>query len=157
MRLYWKTIALCGLLLCGPLLGLADDASELRRINEAYLEAWLSDDASGVLALFEAEARISPSSLCPIEGLEEMGAFWFPDDGSVTTIHRFEAEDLSASVLGDLAVTTQKTVLEWSYEKGDTRMGRVQEGIDTTVFRRQPDGGWKIWRKMWTDVAVRER
>ena len=113
--------------------------------------------AAGVLALFEAEPRISPNKLCPIEGLEDMRAFWFPEDGSVTTIHRYEAEDLGVSVLGELGVTTQKTILEWSYKKGDTRMARVQEGINTTVFRRQSDGKWKIWRKMWTDVAIRDR
>lgn len=144
-------------MLCVPKLGLADDAAQIQQINQAYLQAWLRDDAAAVLALFEPEARISPNRLFPIEGLEGMRAFWFPDGGSVTTIHRSKAEDLGVSVLGELGVTTQKTVLEWSYEKGDTRMARLQEGINTTVFRRQPDGGWKIWREMWTDVAVRDR
>ena len=29
-------------------------------------------------------------------------------------------------------------------QKGDLRMGRIQEGVSTTVFRRQADGTWKI-------------
>jgi ketosteroid isomerase-like protein len=95
--------------------------------------------------------------MCPIEGIEAIRLFWFPEDGSVTTVHRYEAENLGARLFEDLGVTTEKTLLEWSYEKGDTRMGRIQEGVQTTVFRRQPDGGWKIWRKMWTDLAARDR
>lgn len=157
MRGLWKVIVLLGLLIGAPCLAYADDESELRQINEAYLQYWLANDAPGVMNLFEDGARISPDQMCPIEGYEDILAFWFPEDGSVTTIHRYEAEELGLVILGDLGVTTQRTILEWSYEKGDTQTGRNQEGINTTVFRRQPDGSWKIWRKMWTDVAISER
>ena len=157
MRSNWRSNTLLGLLLAAPATIFADDADSLRKLNDAYRAAWLRDDPAGVLALFEAGAQISPSGMCPIEGLDDIRSFWFPDDGSVTTIHRYEAEDVGAAVIGDVGVTTEKTLLEWSYEKGETRTGRIQNGVQTTVFRRQPDGTWKVWRKMWTDVAVRDQ
>ena len=134
-----------------------EDAAAVRRLNDDYIRYWLENNEKGLLALFEPEARISPNSLCPIDSIENMSDFWFPKDGSITTIHRYEAQEIGLKLMGDLAVTTQSTVLEWSYRKGDFSMGRIQDGIHTTVFRRQPDGSWKMWRKMWTDVAVRER
>ena len=133
------------------------DEESFRQLNQAYLQSWLDGNEAGVLALFEEGARISPSSLCPIDSLHNMQQFWFPNDGSVTTIHRFEAEELSLKVLDNLGYATQKTLLEWSYELGETKMGRIQEGIETTIFRKQEDGSWKIWRKMWQDVVVKER
>lgn len=151
------TTVLLALLMALPGTLLADDAAELRRINQAYLDGWLQGDAEGVLALFETGARIAPSGMCPVEGQQDMRAFWFPDDGSVTTVHRYEAQELGLTLLDDLGVTTQTTLLEWSYQKGDARMGRVQEGVATTVFRRQADGSWRIWRKMWTDTMIRDR
>ena len=135
-----------------------DDATAIRKINMAYLSNWLKNDEAGVLDLFEEGARISPSSLCPIDSLSNMRQFWFPKDGSKTTVHRFEADEISMKIISkDLACTSQKTLLEWSYEKGETKMGRIQEGIELTVFRKQKNGAWKIWRKLWTDVASKER
>ncbi len=133
------------------------DEVTFRQLNKAYLQNWLESDEAGVLALFEADARISPSSLCPIDSIDNLKAFWFPNDGSKTTIHRFEAEELALKVLDTLGYSTQKTYLEWSYELGETKMGRKQEGIETTIFRKQADGSWKIWRKMWQDVKISER
>ena len=133
------------------------DETAIRTINQSYLQSWLKNDTSGVLTLFEEDARISPSSLCPVDSLKNMRQFWFPKDSSVTTIHHFAAEEISLQVMGSLASTTQKTSLEWSYKKGEFKMGKIQEGIELTVFRRQPDGGWKIWRKLWTDVVVKDR
>ena len=134
------------------------DAAAIRKINKAYLNNWLENNEAGVLDLFEAGARISPSSLCPMDSLKNLRQFWFPKDGSTTTIHRFEADEISLKIISnELACTTQKTILEWSYKKGATQMGRIQEGIELTVFRKQKNGSWKIWRKLWTDVASKER
>ncbi|MEO1263760.1 MAG: nuclear transport factor 2 family protein [Bacteroidota bacterium] len=135
-----------------------EDEVAIRKINGAYLANWLENNQAGVLNLFEEGARISPSSLCPIDSLSNMRQFWFPNDGATTTIHRFEADELSLKIINaELACTTQKTFLEWSYEKEEIKMGRIQEGIELTVFRKQKNGDWKIWRKLWTDVVIKER
>lgn len=151
------TILLLTLISCQPKptqkVPTADELA-LKTLNQSYLQEWRSGNETGVLALFEEDARISPSSLCPIDSLDNMRQFWFPNDSSITTIHRFEASELSLEVLDTLGYSTQKTKLEWSYRKDDFRMGRYQEGIETTIFRKQKDGSWKIWRKMWQDVFV---
>ena len=134
------------------------DVTAIRQLNKAYLQHWLDNNEQGVMNLFEEGARISPSSLCPIDSLDNMRQFWFPKDSSTTIVHRFETDEISLKLIDEnLACTTQKTFLEWSYKKGNFEMGRIQEGIELTVVRRRADGSWKIWRKMWTDVSIKER
>ena len=48
----------------------------------------------------------------------------------------------------------KKQVLDFSYDKKEFKMKRVQKGIDTSIYKRQKDGRWKIWRKAWIDYEV---
>ncbi|MBL7825400.1 MAG: DUF4440 domain-containing protein [Saprospiraceae bacterium] len=130
----------------------AKEDKAIRTIQQQYVDAWLKGDEIGVLSLFEPAARITPSGMAPIDSLVNIGAFWFPKDGSTTTIHAFENEILSLEFDGDMAFTAQKTKLDWSYQKGALKMDKVQKGFAHTVYRRQSNGAWKIWRQTWTDV-----
>lgn len=124
----------------------------IRSMHNKYVESWLKGDERGVLELFEAEAVITPSGMAPIKGTDAIRNFWFPKDTSVTTIHEFKNDILSFSQDGAMAHTSQKTFLSWSYVKGDLKIAKDQWGYAMTVFRRQANGEWKIWRQLWTDV-----
>lgn len=130
-----------------------EDEAAVRGILEAYRTAWLRGDETGVLSLFEENGRIQPSGLCPFDSLHNIRKFWFPNDGSTTTIHQFDIQVQDLHALGkDLIFSSLTNRLYWSYQLGDTQMGRLQYGYATTVFRRQSGGGWKIWRQAWTDL-----
>ena len=133
------------------------DQEAIRQINRAYLENWIKNDENGVLALFTEDARISPSGMSPIDSLPNIKQFWFPNDGSTTTIHLFDADELSLNIQGPLAFATQKTILEFTYEKDAFKMNRLQKGIDSSIYKKQIDGSWKIWRKSWTDFEIVKR
>ena len=104
-----------------------------------------------------SRCELIPSGMAPIKGMKAITEFWFPKDSSKTTIEKFTNEIISISVDGDVAETTQRDILSWSYEKGTVRMARDQWGYTTTVYRRQPNGSWKIWHQMWKDVKVTDR
>lgn len=127
------------------------DEQAVRDIHQAYVEGWKKMDEVQVLALFEEGARIQPNRMSPIEGKEAIRSFWFPDDGSITRIHRYETDLMFVEVMDSLAVSTQKSLLDWSYEQDTFQMARIQRGLATTLYRKQSDGHWKIWRQMWTD------
>lgn len=124
----------------------------VRAIHSTYVAAWLKGDERGVMDLFEAEAVITPSGMAPIKGIDAINNFWFPKDTSVTTIHEFRNDILSFSLDGAIASTSQKTFLSWSYAKGTLKIAKDQWGFALTVYRRQSDGTWKVWRQLWTDV-----
>jgi ketosteroid isomerase-like protein len=130
---------------------------KIRKVNSDYVSSWLNNDKEGILSLFEKTAMLSPSGLRPVKGIKDIEQFWFPNDSSVTTIHTFTNEILNLSIDGDLAHSTQKTFLSWSYVKGGTTIKKDQWGIALTVYRRQADNSWKIWRQLWTDVKAVDR
>lgn len=134
-----------------------EDEAQIKAILEEYRTAWLNNDEVGVISLFEENARIQPSGMCPFQGQAELQQFWFPKDTSKTIIHEFDLEmnDLN-SMEKDVIYSNQTTRLYWSYYKDSFKMGRVQYGCATSVFRRQADGNWKIWRQMWTDLSSTE-
>ena len=129
----------------------------IRAIDQKYVNSWLVGDEEGVMGLFEENATINPNRLAPISGLDAIRQFWFPKDSSVTTIHNYTLVNLNISIDGSLAVSTSRSFLSWSYRKGTISMARDQSGYAMTVYRRQTDGQWKIWRRLWTDVKVIDR
>ena len=126
----------------------------VQKVVQQYVEGWRNMDEEQVLSVFEDGARISPNSLNPIEGKENLKNFWFPDDGSQTIINRYDIEVIDTQILDSLAITTHTSVLDWDYIKGETKFGRIQNGISTTVYRKQDDNSWKVWRAMWTDIKA---
>jgi ketosteroid isomerase-like protein len=132
----------------------SSDEIDLKQIHREYVEAWLANDKQRILTLFTEDARLQPSSLCPIKGMNKIEAFWFPNDSSVTTIKKFETELLNLTVRDTVAFATHSTFLDWSYEKDTVRMNVEQRGISTSVYAKR-NHEWKIWRQMWSDLSFK--
>ena len=113
------------------------DQQAILQIHQQYIEGWKKMDKEMVLSIFEDGARIQPNRLKPIEGIENMAEFWFPNDGSKTTINAFETEVVDIKVKDTLAIITYTSLLDWDYEKDTTHMGMVQNGVNTAVLRKQ--------------------
>jgi ketosteroid isomerase-like protein len=133
----------------------ADEAA-VRQVTRNFVDAWLRGNEADVMALCDPLARLSPGGQCPIDSLHNMRDYWFPKDGSVMTIHRFDFDILSINSDGDKIYTSQKIGLNWSYSKGETRMHKEQLYIGAMVFRKQADGAWKIWREQVTVVRSQD-
>lgn len=150
-------ILLFKLLSCSPQVNEQDnmkaspDESSIRKVHEDYVQGWRSMDEKKVMSLLVEEAMIQPNKMNPIVGKEKIREFWFPNDGSKTIINDFQTEIISINVFDTIAITTHKSHLDWTYEKDTVRFGAVQKGINTTIYKKQENDAWKIWRSMWTD------
>ncbi len=133
------------------------DEKAIIAINQQYVEGWKNMNEEQILSLFEDNARIQPNSLKPIEQKENIRKFWFPKDSSVTTIHDFTLELINMTIQDSIAITTQDSFIDWSYQKDTLQLAMVQRGINTTIYRKQQDNSWKIWRKMWTDIYSKKK
>ena len=155
MKILATITVTCLFLSCTPPVD-QPSSEELRvqKVVQEYVEGWRNMDEEQILSVFEDGARISPNSLNPIEGKENLKNFWFPDDGSQTIINGYDIEIIDTQILDSLAITTHTSVLDWDYINGDTEFGRIQNGISTIVYRKQNDDSWKIWRAMWTDIKA---
>ena len=134
-----------------------ENRNKILKIQKDYVDSWLQMDEQKVLFLFEDDARIQPNRLAPIEGKENMRAFWFPKDGSQTTINSYETELVGIDITDTIAISTQKSNLDWSYTKDTISFSMFQRGVGTTIYRKQKDSSWKIWRQMWTDVYSKKK
>ncbi len=130
---------------------------EIRKIHNEYVNGWLKSDEGIIMELLVEDSRIQPNTLKPIEGKSKIRKFWFPKDSSKTVINKYNTEIISLNIIDTLAISTHKSLLDWTYEKDSIRFGMLQKGINTTIYRRQLDNSWKIWRSMWTDIYVEKK
>ena len=133
------------------------DETEILKVHSDYVKGWLEMDEEKVMGLLEENARIQPNRLKPIEGKSKIRGFWFPKDSSKTIINDYKTDLISLNITDTLAISTHTSLLDWAYQKDTINLGMLQKGINTTVYRKQTDKSWKIWRSMWTDIYAERK
>jgi histidine triad (HIT) family protein len=98
------------------------DIEDVRNAFGGYYSTWLKNDEMAVLQTLTNTAVIIPQGLNPIKGIEEIKTFWFPNDGSKTTITRFDysVEDIKVDL--NNAFVRSSSVLSFEYEKDSQKI-----------------------------------
>lgn len=127
----------------------ARDSADIEAVRAAYVKAWLADDTLGVLATLDTGAVLLPPGRLPLQGEREIRAFWWPDDGSRTTITAFDWTLDEMVGTGELAFTRGVSTVEWRYVKDTVRAEQTTRSTNLTILVRGADGRWRILRQMW--------
>ena len=125
------------------------DSSAIEAVRSAYVQAWLADDTSGVLATLDSQAVLLPPGRLPVKGAREIRTFWWPADGSHTTITAFDWTLEEMTGTPRLAFTRGISTVVWRYEKDTVRVERTTRNANLTILGRGTDGRWRILRQMW--------
>ena len=133
----------------------AADSTAIRQLHDRYVAAWLADDTSGVLALFEPDAVILPPGHQPVSGRDSIRGYWWPTDGSVTRISSFTWMLQELQGTPELAFTRGESALGWSYTKAGATSRSTSRSVSLTVLRRVAPGEWRIARQMWGPPLTR--
>ena len=129
------------------------DRAAAEQVMRAYRDAWLSNDPGRVMATLSSDAVIYPSNLLPIAGTVAIRQFWFPLSGPSTRVIGMELTFDSVAVDSDIAVVSGTGSLTFIVTtNGTAAPPRTQRSWHVNVLRRQPDGRWLIWRRMWADL-----
>jgi ketosteroid isomerase-like protein len=125
------------------------DSSGIEALRSAYVRAWLTDDTSGVLATLDSEAVLLPPGRLAVKGRREILAYWWPTDGSHTTITAFDwtLDELAGGP--QLAYSRGTSTVAWRYQKDSTRNAQTSRSTNLTILARGADGEWRILRQMW--------
>jgi uncharacterized protein (TIGR02246 family) len=118
-----------------------------------YRDAWVANNADRVMATLTPDAVIYPSTLPPIAGAAAIRQFWFPSSGPATRVIDLEQSIDNMHVDGDTAVISgmgSLTFVVTSDTGASTPTTRKHWHVN--VLRRQRDGRWMIWRRMWGDL-----
>jgi uncharacterized protein (TIGR02246 family) len=132
-----------------PLTLSARDSSAIEAVRAEYVRAWLADDTAGVLATLDSAAVLIPPGRAAVTGLEAIRGFWWPNDGSRTTITQFDWGLQELRGTPALAFSRGISTLAWRYQKDTVRSEQTNRNANLTILTRGADGRWRILRQMW--------
>ena len=131
----------------------AEDDSAVRALEEAYRQGWLANDSAAVMATLSPNAVLMPAGVEPLIGDAAIRSFWWPADGSQTTIEAYTIEVDEVTGSGDLAYVRGRGSLEFTYLSPAGETTRLtSEAVHLSVAERQADGTWRIARRAWSRV-----
>jgi ketosteroid isomerase-like protein len=134
----FQTILVVGALVVAnviPTLALADtaaDEEEILKIWSTYTEARVSGDAETWLGLWDEEGMRLPPGAPAVDF-----ATFAPG-----TAERFANPPSSMVINSEEIVVTD----DWAYSRGNFTVNDALEGKFLTIFRKQDDGSWRIFR-----------
>lgn len=131
----------------------AEDETAVRALEEAYRAGWLANDSAAVMATLAPDAVLMPAGLEPVEGEAAIRSYWWPDDGSETTITAYGIEVTEVEGSGDLAYLRGRAELEFTYTTAGGETTRHESrAVHLSVARRGPAGEWRIIRRAWSSL-----
>jgi uncharacterized protein (TIGR02246 family) len=133
------------------------DSSAIEAVRTEYVRAWLADDTAGVLATMDSAAVLLPPGHLPLSGKEAIRAYWWPTDGSRTTITQLDWTLAEVAGTPGLAFSRGMSTVGWSYQKDTVRSEQTSRSTNLTIFTRGTDGRWRILRQMWGPPLPQQR
>ncbi len=124
------------------------DAEAVRAVADAYVDGWLQDDADAVMATLSPDAVLLPQGSAPIQGEEAIRNFWWPAEGTVTRVTRYESSIDDLQISGTLAYVRGFAELTFTWEQDGETAEQTSKSAYLMTLRR--DGGdWRITNRMW--------
>lgn len=127
----------------------ADDLAAVRAVNNAYVDAWLSNDPEQVMKVFAPDAIIVPQGETPVQGLESIRKFFWPEEAPKTKIVQFTITTDELGGSNDVAYVRGTYSFSFQFLRKGVMTPRPNEGNYLMLFRRQPDGRWLVSHRMW--------
>lgn len=129
------------------------DEVAVRALEEAYRTGWLSNDSTAVMATLASDAVLMPAGVPPLAGDSAIRQYWWPGDGSITTIESYEIEVAEVEGSGDMAYLRGTGSLAFTYESADGEVSQLtSRAVHLSVAERSDDGNWRITRRSWSTI-----
>jgi uncharacterized protein (TIGR02246 family) len=129
------------------------ERAAIRSLDSAYVAGWLANDSAAVLATLDPDVVLLPAGGRPHVGLAAARRFWWPQDGSRTTITSYTATIDEVDGTPALAYIRGSSTLAFTYERDTVRSEGTTRTMTLTLVRKTPDGRWRIVRRMWGPLA----
>ena len=128
----------------------ATDRASIAAIGTAFVDGWMRNDSAAVLGLFLRSAVLLPPSSAPLSGIDSIRAFWWPTDGSKTTITSFQRTVESVTGNREVAVVKASVSLSWTTTAKDGKVTtQSSKSAELQTLARDALGKWKIARHAW--------
>ena len=148
-----RALAAASLLLAGgcapPTTDSSAELSALREAATAYHAAAVAKKVDDVVALYDEEAIMVPPNADLVEGLEGIRNYRFGFIETPGVELRFEIVRAEVSSAGDLGWTLSIAEITIERPDGPPDGDRVR---DFHVWKKQPDGSWRVVVDMWNSA-----
>jgi len=105
-----------------------------------------------VKALFTEDCvLLPPHGDTPRIGQKGLDEYWFRPGAPPTQITKLEVTPQNIGGDGEVAYVWGTDEVAWTTLQNDKKTAQSHKGIFLNVLRKQPNGEWKISRRMWDD------
>jgi uncharacterized protein (TIGR02246 family) len=118
-----------------------DAADSVRAAEQAQLQAYRNRDVNGVVAGYAPDATLMIGGQAPLSGSEAIRASLARTVGDPAFSIALDDKRTEVGAGGDLAYA--RGAYHVTYTDPGTKKPVNEDGHYLTVFRKQPDGGWK--------------
>jgi uncharacterized protein (TIGR02246 family) len=123
-----------------------DARTEIEAANKKYDATFNQKDATGLTALYTADAKLVPPAKVVISGKDEIIKFWEKGFQGGFADHKIDI--IEVKTFGNWAYQAS----HWSVTGPGKEGGRVpHEGKLVSILEKQPDGTWKIRLHTWNN------
>ncbi len=129
------------------------DRAAIRALDSLYVDAWLRDDTTAVLATLAPDAVLMPAGQRPLSGLDAIRNLWWPTDGSSTRVTAYTTTLDEIDGTRDLAYVRGTGQISFTYTKDTVSTDITSRSMTLTIVEPGPDGRWRISRRMWGTLA----
>lgn len=130
-----------------------EDRAAIESLEEAYRTGWLANDSAAVMSTLAPDAVLMPGGLDPIVGDSAIRAYWWPPDGSRTTINDYSIELDEIYGNADLAYLRGRGTIAFTYQDSAGNVSNAEtEAVHLSIARRNSAGAWQIARRAWSRV-----
>jgi ketosteroid isomerase-like protein len=130
-----------------------EDEAAVRALEDAYRSGWEANDSAAVMSTLAPGAVLMPAGMEPIVGDSAIRAFWWPDDGSSTTVDGYALTVDEVGGAGDVAYVRGRGSLAFRYrDPTGQESALTSEAIHLSVAHRGRDGEWRIARRAWSAI-----
>jgi ketosteroid isomerase-like protein len=129
------------------------DEQKIRALEQAYVDAWVRGDSAAVLATLSPDVVLMPGGGLPIVGLDAARGYWWPDDGSRTTITAYTSTIFEIRGSASLAYVRGASALDFVYERDSVRVEQSSRSMSLAIVRKGAGNEWRITHRMWAPLS----
>jgi ketosteroid isomerase-like protein len=131
-----------------------EELGDIQALETAYVEAWERNDRAAVMSIVDDDAVLLPSGMEPIAGRRAIEAFWWPENGPVTTVTSYATEIDEIGGSGDVAWVRGRGALSFQWEEQGVVRDQTSHSVFLMTARRGADGTWKLKTRMWSNLPA---
>ncbi len=127
----------------------SDDLEELENFSKEVGKVWNDGDFEGFMALIDDEAIFKGPGVSSVVGIDALKVFYDEFFNTLNFVVEITSEEIV--VFGDYAYSME--IWKGSMNPKDGSTPILFDNTDMSIYKRQEDNTWKIWRAMYSSNA----